>query len=116
MSPQTTQLVFIFAMVAVFYLLVLRPQQKRMAEQRAMISAIKVGDEIVTVGGIFGTVIATGERLRIRVADGSEFELAPQAVGSLVASKDDAPPVDAVDAAHAEDASDTGAEPGDGTA
>lgn len=90
MNPQTTQLFFIIAMVAVFYFLVLRPQQKRVAQQRAMIAAIEVGDEIVTVGGIFATVVETGERLRVRVADGSEFELAPQAVGNVIGSGDDA--------------------------
>lgn len=87
MDPQISNLLFIAAMVVVFYLLVLRPQQKRAATQRAMISALKVGDEIVTVGGIFATIVEVGERLRVRTADGSEFELAPQAVGQALPAK-----------------------------
>lgn len=84
MNTQTANLLFIAAMVGVFYLLVLRPQQKRVAAQRAMVAAIQVGDEIVTAGGIFARVVAVGDRLRIRTVDGSELELAPQAVGQVI--------------------------------
>lgn len=44
------------ALIAVFYFLILRPQSKRAKEQKAMISALQRGDEVVTVGGNVGTV------------------------------------------------------------
>lgn len=86
MTGQSTQLLLLIAMFAAFFVLVLRPQQKRAAEHKAMVSSISVGDEVVTAGGIFATVVATGDRLRLRTVDGSEFELAPQAVGSRITS------------------------------
>ena len=86
------QLLFIIAMLVVFYFLVIRPQQKRAAAQRAMIAAIRVGDEIVTVGGIFATVVEVSERLRVRTVDGSELEISPQAVGQVVPAGAEAPP------------------------
>ncbi|MDZ4168865.1 MAG: preprotein translocase subunit YajC [Coriobacteriia bacterium] len=81
---QNSQLLFIIGMVAVFYLLVLRPQQKRAKQQRQMLDALSVGDEIVTIGGIYAIVVETGERLRVRVVDGTELEIARQAVGRVL--------------------------------
>lgn len=46
----------LFALIAVFYFLILRPQSKRAKEQKAMIAALQRGDEVVTVGGEVGTV------------------------------------------------------------
>lgn len=43
--------------VAVFYLMLIRPQKKREKEVQAMRSNLEVGDEIITIGGIIGTVI-----------------------------------------------------------
>ncbi len=66
---QFAPLVLIFA---VFYFLLIRPQQTRQKEAKAMIAAIKRGDRVVTGGGILGTVQ--------RVRDGSneiDVEIAP---------------------------------------
>lgn len=46
----------LIALIAVFYFLILRPQAKRSKEQKAMISALQRGDEVVTVGGEVGSV------------------------------------------------------------
>jgi len=46
----------LFVLVVVFYFLILRPQSKRAKEQKAMISALQKGDEVVTAGGVVGTV------------------------------------------------------------
>ena len=85
MSDQSSQLFFLVAAAGIFYFLVIRPQQKRAKQQAAMLSALEPGVEIVTIGGIFGTVVEVGdERLRLRVADGSELEIARRAVSSIV--------------------------------
>ena len=44
-------------MFAVFYFLLIRPQQKRAKEHRAMLSALKRGDKVVTSGGLHGTIV-----------------------------------------------------------
>jgi preprotein translocase subunit YajC len=46
----------LIALIAVFYFLILRPQSKRAKEQKAMISALQRGDEVVTLGGEVGSV------------------------------------------------------------
>lgn len=43
--------------IAVFYFMIIRPQKKREKQTQAMIDAIKVGDDILTIGGIYGTVV-----------------------------------------------------------
>ncbi len=48
-------------MFAVFYFLLIRPQQKRAKEHRAMLSALKRGDKVVTSGGLHGTVVEARE-------------------------------------------------------
>ena len=52
-----TSLIMIVAMIAVFYFLMIRPENKRKKEAEQMRSGMKVGDEIVTIGGICGKVV-----------------------------------------------------------
>ena len=59
-----------FAIVAIFYFLMIRPQQKRMKEHRALIDAVKKGDTVVTGGGLIGKVTRVDE-------SEVEIELAP---------------------------------------
>ena len=49
-------LVYIIVVIAVFYFLMIRPQRRRREAQRALISAVKKGDEVVTTEGLLGTV------------------------------------------------------------
>ena len=102
---QLQQFLPILLIIGVFYFLIIRPQQKRATAQREMLASIKPGDEIVTVGGIYAVVIEVGERIRVRVADGSELELAKQAIAQVVAPKDTLAP----------DAGDDGADSADET-
>lgn len=56
-----------------FYFLLIRPQQKRMKDQKAMMDAIAKGDEIVTNGGVLGRVTKAAEQyLTVEIADGVE--------------------------------------------
>jgi preprotein translocase subunit YajC len=53
------------------YLVLLRPQQQRLRNQRQLVASLDVGDEIVTAGGIIGRIVAlTDERASVEVADG----------------------------------------------
>lgn len=81
-----SNIIFIVVVFAAMYFLLIRPQQQRAKAQAEMISKLQTGTEIVTIGGIYGTILNVGdERLRVRVADGSEIEIARRAVGSIVA-------------------------------
>lgn len=57
-------------MFAVFYFLLIRPQQKRQREHQAMLSRLKKGDKVVTAGGIVGTITGlTDAQIEIQIAD-----------------------------------------------
>jgi len=64
------QLMPILLLVVIFWLLIFRPQQKRMKAQQAMLSAIRRGDTVVTTGGIVGKVTKAvdGEDLEVEIA------------------------------------------------
>ena len=64
------------AIIVVFYFLLIRPQQKRAKETKAMLTALQKGDEIVTAGGLLGRVSKMGETyLHIEVANGVELQV-----------------------------------------
>lgn len=74
-------------MLPVFYFLMIRPQQKRMKEHKAMVEALKKGDEVVTNGGLGGTVTKVGDAyLTMRVADNVEVNVQKQSVAALLPS------------------------------
>lgn len=91
MNTQSSNLLFILAMLAIFYFLILRPQQKRAKAQRELLDALSVGDEVVTIGGLYGRVISVDERVRIEVGGGAWIDVARQAVASIVSSAESGP-------------------------
>ena len=61
----------LIALLAVFYFLVLRPQQKRTKEVKAMLEAMQKGDEVVTTGGVLGRVVKVGDDyVAVEIAEG----------------------------------------------
>ena len=72
-------------MFVVMYFLMIRPQQKRAKEQKAMMEALAKGDEVVTIGGILGKVSkVTEQHVTIEVASGTEVVVQKHAVSSLL--------------------------------
>ena len=65
-----TSLMPILLLVVIFWLLIFRPQQKRMKAQQAMLSAIRRGDTVVTTGGLVGKVTKSveGEDLEVEIS------------------------------------------------
>ena len=78
-----------FAMMfLIFYILVFRPQSKARKEHEQMVKGLKKNDEVVTNGGIFGTVVnVKPESLTLRVDDNVRIEIEPSAVARLVKPK-----------------------------
>lgn len=61
------QLALIFA---IFYILLIRPQQKKMKQHEIMLAAVKKGDKVITGGGIIGTVTKdTDDKLEVKIAE-----------------------------------------------
>ena len=74
-------------MLVVLYFLMIRPQQKRMKEHREMIGALKKGDEVVTNGGLGGSVTNVGDAfVTIQIAGEVEVKVQKQAVAALLPS------------------------------
>lgn len=61
----------LFLIFGVFYFLLIRPQQKRFEQHKAMVEGIRRGDKVVTGGGILGTVVRadTGDEVVVEIAD-----------------------------------------------
>lgn len=73
------------ALLAVFYFLILRPQQKRVKEQKAMIEALQKGDEVATAGGVLGKVVKVGDdNVAIEIADNVVVQVQKAAVQNVL--------------------------------
>jgi preprotein translocase subunit YajC len=71
--------------IAIFYLLLIRPQQQQAKKLKAMIAALKKGDKVVTSGGLMGTIVGLEEqKVTLRVADDVKMEFVKSAVVSVV--------------------------------
>ena len=79
-----TSILMIVAMIAVFYFLMIRPENKRKKEAEQMRSAVKNGDQITTIGGIIGTVVdVKGAQFVMETsADQVRIELAKWAIST----------------------------------
>lgn len=74
-------------MLPIFYFLMIRPQQKRMKEHKNMVGALKKGDEVVTNGGLGGTITKVGDAyLSMRIADNVEVNVQKQSIAALLPS------------------------------
>jgi preprotein translocase subunit YajC len=70
--------------IAVFYVLLIRPQQKRQRDLQATIAQLKSGDRIVTTGGVIGTITSVKDNsFLIRSAEKSILEIARSAVAGV---------------------------------
>jgi preprotein translocase subunit YajC len=75
------------AIIAIFYFLIIRPQNKKQKETQKMLSAIKKGDRIVTIGGIHGTIQNVREQtVIVKVDESTKLELSRSAISSVVAA------------------------------
>jgi preprotein translocase subunit YajC len=84
-SQTMPTLVMFAAMFAIFYFLMIRPQQKQKQERQRMLTALKKGDRVVTTGGLYGTVTGLGENIVVlRVADQVKLEFERAAIGRVL--------------------------------
>lgn len=89
MNQFAMQMIMLVIFLFLMYLLLIRPQKKREKKIEDMRSNIKVGDEVVTIGGICGKIVKTKENtLVIQVGtDKTKFEITRWAVSSVVSTK-----------------------------
>jgi preprotein translocase subunit YajC len=88
-APTTGQAIMQFVpmvlLIAGFYFLFIRPQMKKQKEEREMRAAVKSGDEVITTGGIFGTITnVKDDRFVLRIADNTKIEVLKDAVQTVL--------------------------------
>jgi preprotein translocase subunit YajC len=78
-------IVWLVLMAAAFYLLLWRPQQRRMAMVRALQSELKEGDDVLTTSGIYARVVRLGDAdCELEIAPGMVIRAARGAIGQVV--------------------------------
>jgi len=82
---QLNQLLPLVVLAAAFYLLIIRPQQKRQRDHRLLMDSLAVGDRVVTIGGVYGTVSSLDDdRVGVEVATGVVVEFARSAIARKI--------------------------------
>jgi preprotein translocase subunit YajC len=85
-------LIFLAAMAAVIWFLLIRPQRQRQAAHRELISELTRDDEVVTAGGMYGTVRSIeDDHLVLEIAPGTEVRFAKQAVTGVLRKEEESP-------------------------
>jgi preprotein translocase subunit YajC len=82
------QFIFIVALLAIVWLMLVRPRQRAMRAQQQQISALEVGDEVVTAGGLYGTVKWLGDdEVRLEIAPELQVRVAKRAIAGVLTEK-----------------------------
>jgi preprotein translocase subunit YajC len=94
------QLIIIVAMFALLWLFLIRPQRRRAQVHRELLTRVNVGDEVLTIGGLYGNVIAIDEDddLRLEIAPGTQVRVARRAVAAVVPPEEETPALEEGDA------------------
>ena len=91
-SPLAALLPFLLVGAALYFIMI-RPQKKRMQQQQSLLGRLEVGDEVLTIGGIFGVIRhidEEGDEMTIEVAPGNTLRIVKSAVARTVAVDDEA--------------------------
>ena len=80
---QFIPLILIFV---IFYFFLIRPQQKRVKDHKAMVESLKRGDEVITSGGIIGIVdrIMEDDRIEVTISEGTKVQIIRSTITSLL--------------------------------
>ena len=83
-NPAATMMMM-FGFLAIFYFLFFRPQRQQQKQHQELVSALQVGDEVMTAGGILGKITGVSEHYAIiSVSDNTEIKVQKQSVSAVV--------------------------------
>ena len=78
-------LIFLVALVALLWFVLIRPQRQRQATHRALLQQLAVDDEVVTAGGVIGRVRSLADdHVMLEIAPGTEVRLAKEAITGVI--------------------------------
>ena len=84
------QILILLAMVAVFYAILIVPQQRKMKKKQEMLASIEPGEEIMTSSGIYGSVVEIdGAVVFIDIGEGIELKMARDAIETVIRPEDE---------------------------
>lgn len=93
MAPQdggggAINIIFIGLIFVIFYFFLIRPQQKKQKEREKLLSSVKKGDKIVTVGGLHGTVVGLEDKqILVQVADNVKLKFEKTSVSTVLSTE-----------------------------
>jgi preprotein translocase subunit YajC len=103
-------LIVMVLLLVVMYVLMIRPQRQRQRDHQSLIEGAGVGDDILTTGGIYGTITrAEGDDVVVEIADGLNVHMTRRGIAAVLPPEDDTAP-DTIDAEAVEEPADD--EPG----
>jgi preprotein translocase subunit YajC len=83
-------LIFMVLMLVVMWVLMIRPQRQRQRVQQTMIDGAGVGDDILTSGGIYGTIVRTeGDDIVVEIADGLNVHMTRRGIAAVLPPEDE---------------------------
>ena len=70
----------------IFYFFLIRPQQKRVKDHKAMVESLKRGDEVITSGGIIGTIdrVMEDDRIEVNIGENTKVQIIRSTITSLL--------------------------------
>jgi preprotein translocase subunit YajC len=84
--------IFIIAILILMWFLLIRPQRRRQLDSRRLLDSLTVGQEIVTAGGLYGTITALeDDEARVEIADGVEVRVAKRAIAGVLSEDEEHP-------------------------
>lgn len=87
-GSMTTTFITFGLIILIFYFLIIRPQKKREKETKNMLSAMKKGDKVVSIGGIRGTIVSVKEStVVVKVDDNTRIEFSKSAIAQILDKK-----------------------------
>jgi len=82
---QFQQFVLLILMFAIFYFLLIRPQQKKAKEHKALMADLKKGDNVLTASGIYGKIVSVEDsQVNLEIANGVVIKLVKEHVAAVV--------------------------------
>jgi len=85
-----SSLIFLILMGAVFYFMLVRPQRRKVQQHRALVDSLSLGDEVVTIGGLFGTITRLNEHdVELRVDDSTTLRFLKTSMARVVVVDED---------------------------
>jgi len=81
--------IFVLVLLVLLWFMLIRPQRRRQQEQQRLVNSVEAGKEIVTAGGLYGTITAVEDgEARVQIAPGVEVRIAKRAIAAVISEEE----------------------------